>query len=220
MPNKVVASLGLAGVVGITAAILVSAYGYQNKRFLIPLRKSIFGVDEELRYFVWAEFDAVATQKDVDEGLDYYIDGGKRYLTGSGYEFMNHDFVFLLDEVRHTIEMKYNNKGEKNIVFVINSAARSRHYNETLAGAASESSHIFEADNKTEAADISLLGYDNFQKNIILHEFAKAGINRFGIGENFVHVDTDQSKAPNSVWYYDSYVSNWFNEDQLRQNHF
>ena len=43
---------------------------------------------------------------------------------------------------------------------------------------------------------------DSRTKHSVVRSLIRAGLNRIGVGENFVHVDGDMSKAANVLWTY------------------
>jgi len=152
-------------------------------------------MDNELTYFLWSEFDSPALSPN-DNGLPNYSHNGREYLTNSGKENMDKSFVQLIDEVRGVIQA-YNDETGRNLVFNINSGYRTQYYNDTLSNSVSNSAHI-----KGLAADISTIGWTLSEKAFVIEIFKKAGINRFGIGANFMHIDNDKTKPQNATWYY------------------
>jgi uncharacterized protein YcbK (DUF882 family) len=103
---------------------------------------------------------------------------------GSGIN-MDSDFLTMLDNARHIAQ----------IPFKINSGYRTKERNESLANSKPNSSHL-----KGKAADISCKG--SRERWIILDSLIKAGFNRIGIADTFIHVDSDESKSPNVIWTY------------------
>lgn len=105
---------------------------------------------------------------------------------GSGFEFMNPEFVRILDIIR----------SQCNFPFTINSGYRSVDHNVT-AGGVEGSAHTHGT-----ACDIHVnSGNERYQ----LVKYALAyGIKRIGIGSNFVHLDMDFDKPQQVVWLYPS----------------
>lgn len=83
--------------------------------------------------------------------------------------------------------------------FFINSGYRSKEYNDTLQKlgypTSPTSSHL-----KGLAADIRIRS--SASRFNILHALMEAGFTRIGIGDNFIHVDTDMDKQQNLIWTY------------------
>jgi len=80
------------------------------------------------------------------------------------------------------------------IPFKLNSAVRCVLHNSDVGGVDS-SAHV-----KGYAFDIAV---DNSQDRfIILWALAKAGFNRIGIANTFIHVDSSPTKPPDVVWVY------------------
>ena len=102
---------------------------------------------------------------------------------------MNENFICMLDEARE----------KANIPFNITSGYRTPEYNQALREegytASKNSSHM-----KGIAADISASNPTARFK--IIQALLKVGFNRIGIGENFIHCDTDTEKQQNLIWNY------------------
>jgi uncharacterized protein YcbK (DUF882 family) len=94
------------------------------------------------------------------------------------------DFVDMLDEARE-------NAG---VVFKITSGYRCPTYNIAVGGK-KESAHI-----KGLAADIATP--NSYMRYQILGSLLTAGFDRIGIGSNFIHADTDDTKAAEVIWDY------------------
>lgn len=120
----------------------------------------------KLKYFKLSEFDS------PDE-------------PGSGSK-MDKKFLEKLDYARH-------NAG---IPFRINSAYRSKHWNDKILQARIGSSH-----KKGLAVDIHCIGSRN--RALIIKSLMEVGINRIGIGKTFIHCDVDKIKDPDVLWLYD-----------------
>lgn len=107
---------------------------------------------------------------------------------GSG-QFMNMEFVKLLDEAR----------GIAGTPFKITSGFRTWEHNNHLIAmgykASPNSSHL-----KGLAADIAVT--NKAQRHKILTALMQVGLNRFGVADNFIHVDMDPSKPSNEIWVY------------------
>ena len=110
-------------------------------------------------------------------------------LPGSGSDFMCPDFLELLDFAR----------GQSGIEFRITSGYRSREHNAKVGGKP-ESSHLV-----GKAADIACK--NSLDRFIIVSTLLDAGFTRIGIGNTFIHVDSDsKSKGGNKngkvIWTY------------------
>ena len=101
---------------------------------------------------------------------------------------MDYNFVKLLDQVRQKFGKPIK----------INSGYRTREHNQHLIDigmrASPNSSHM-----KGIAADIRCT--NSVDRGALLGLFRKAGVKRFGIDENFIHVDIDRTKR-NATWLY------------------
>jgi uncharacterized protein YcbK (DUF882 family) len=103
-----------------------------------------------------------------------------------GKNEMNKEFLRRLDRAREYAITP----------FVISSGYRCQSYNESEAvGGSPTSSH-----SKGLAADIKVR--DSEQRYKIVMGLIGAGFNRIGIGENFIHVDYDETKDSNVFWIY------------------
>ena len=94
---------------------------------------------------------------------------------GSG-KYMDDPFLQMLDDARSIA----------GITFKINSGFRTKSRNESCGGKIN-SSHLF-----GYAADIHCT--DSRSRFIIIDALTKAGFNRIGIGNTFIHVDNDPDK--------------------------
>jgi len=81
------------------------------------------------------------------------------------------------------------------IPFVITSGYRCPEHN-SVVGGKTDSSHL-----KGIAADIR--AHIASERFAIINGLIKAGFERFGIGRDFVHVDTDMSKPSRLIWIYE-----------------
>jgi len=110
-------------------------------------------------------------------------------LPGSGAEFMDEEFLNLLDRARDAA----------GVPFKITSGFRTPEYNIDLKkrgyAVARNSSHL-----KGLAADIAVTSSAN--RLIILESLLFVGFRRVGIGKSFIHVDFDISKSQDVVWVY------------------
>tara|TARA_R110000787_G_scaffold229849_1_gene337412 strand:- start:54 stop:425 length:372 start_codon:yes stop_codon:yes gene_type:complete len=110
-------------------------------------------------------------------------------LPGSGAEFMDEEFLNLLDRARD----------EAGVPFKITSGFRTPEYNIDLKkrgyAVARNSSHL-----KGLAADIAVTSSAN--RLIILESLLFVGFRRIGIGKGFIHVDLDRAKSQDVVWVY------------------
>lgn len=102
---------------------------------------------------------------------------------------MDSSFLTMLDNAREFAQ----------IPFKINSGYRSATHNQK-SGGKPKSSHLI-----GKAADISC--YNSRERYVIFTALIKAGFNRIGIAETFIHVDSDGTdkggeKSPNVIWTY------------------
>lgn len=102
---------------------------------------------------------------------------------GSG-EKMDINFLSRLDLAR----------GEANIPFLITSGFRTVEHNLEVGGVTGS------AHTKGCAADISV--QTSKQRYKVLKALEDQGFNRIGIGEFFIHVDSDPDKPSNVIWHY------------------
>jgi uncharacterized protein YcbK (DUF882 family) len=104
-------------------------------------------------------------------------------LPGSGHE-MQQEFLDKLDLAR----------GLSNVPYVINSGFRTPEHNAEVGGVPG-SSHLtgWASDIRTDSSN---------RRFFVLKGLIEAGFNRIGIGQNFIHVDCDPSKAGNCTWLY------------------
>ena len=104
-------------------------------------------------------------------------------------ENMQEDFVCLLDDAREIA----------GIPFKITSGFRTAKYNQQLMErgykCSPTSSHL-----KGVAADIE--AKTSKQKYNIIRSLLEVGIERIGIGDEFIHCDIDREKTPNVIWTY------------------
>ena len=102
---------------------------------------------------------------------------------GSGSK-MNPEFLQRLDNARTLA----------GVPFKINSGFRTKTHNEKVKGV-KDSSHCLGF-----AADIH--ANDARSRLLIVSSLLKAGFNRIGIANSFIHVDNDPSKDKNCIWLY------------------
>lgn len=118
-----------------------------------------------------------------------YIEFDSPDLPGSGKEFMDQDFLDLLDKAR----------AEAKIPFKITSGFRTPEYNIDLKkrgyAVAKNSAHM-----QGLAADIAVTSSAN--RLIIIESLLYVGFRRLGIGKGFIHVDLSKTKAQDVVWVY------------------
>ena len=116
-----------------------------------------------------------------------------RYFTQSDFdqctpscmlEDMNPTFMELLDSARHIAK----------IPFIPTSGFRSEIY-ESEQGRDGTSSH-------TKGLAIDLKADNSVKRFKIINALISIGLNRIGIGENFIHVDMDKSKTSKVIWHY------------------
>lgn len=104
-------------------------------------------------------------------------------VPGSG-EYMDDDFLSMLDNARDLA----------GIPFKINSGWRTIEHNREVGGKPG-SSHIV-----GKAVDIAIR--NSRERWIILEALLHVGFTRFGIGNTFIHVDSDDTKDPEVIWTY------------------
>lgn len=108
---------------------------------------------------------------------------------GKGIDNMDKEFICLLDDARGIAE----------VPFKITSGYRTPEYNKALLEqgykGSKNSSHT-----KGLAADI--YAKDSFTRFKIVTALMIVGINRIGIGNNFVHCDIDEDKSQQVLWTY------------------
>jgi zinc D-Ala-D-Ala carboxypeptidase len=108
---------------------------------------------------------------------------------GSAKKHMNVHFINRLEYARE----------DAGIPFVITSGYRTREYNDKLRAQGYETSRK-SAHIKGLAADIATKNSE--ERYIILCALINEGFTRIGIGQDFIHVDCDESKADGVVWLY------------------
>lgn len=161
-----------------------------------------FLTSNNYKYFDYSEFDTPAVQG-VDNSGDIYEKNGKSYVKNSGLKNMDTTFLNMLDKSRDIVEKEYNSVNPNSkIVFRINSGYRSPAYNDWLDNnttyqVAKTSSHMGGL-----ASDIDVSTYSTEQIKVILDSLVRSGFNRFGLGQNFIHVDNDTGKTQNISWNY------------------
>ena len=102
---------------------------------------------------------------------------------GSG-KYMDEKFLSMLDDARSIA----------GISFTINSGFRTKSHN-AYVGGKDNSSHQY-----GYAADIHCT--DSISRYIIIDALKQAGFSRFGIGNTFIHVDSDPDKYTKVIWGY------------------
>ena len=102
---------------------------------------------------------------------------------GSG-KYMDENFLSMLDDARAIA----------GISFTINSGFRTKSHN-AYVGGKNNSSHQY-----GYAADIHCT--DSRSRYIIIDALTQAGFSRFGIGNSFIHVDSDPDKDAKVIWGY------------------
>ena len=95
------------------------------------------------------------------------------------------ELVILLDNIREALGMP----------LVVNSGYRCRLHNEEVGGSPS-SSHLkgLAVDLKVPTSRIRFL---------LLRALLSSGIERIGLGKDFIHVDLDPDKPPKVAWHYE-----------------
>ena len=105
--------------------------------------------------------------------------------TDSG-DNMDINFVRKLDEAREIA----------GIPFKVNSGYRTPFHN-TKVGGVKDSSHI-----KIPCCAVDIKAEDSRTRFLIISAAIQVGINRIGIGENFIHLDADITKSQDVTWHY------------------
>lgn len=176
---------------GLIVLSIFAAYKiYKNSNYI---KKKIFNMDSEMKYFLWSEFDSPATTEDKKH-YKAYPRNGKMYITDSGYNNMDRSFIAVLEQARENIE-KYNEAYGTKIVFSINSGYRTQAYNDTLPNSVTDSAHV-----SGQAADIAIHKYTQSEKAVILDILRKHFV-RIGKSATFYHVDNSTTK-PQNEWTY------------------
>lgn len=93
-----------------------------------------------------------------------------------------------------TLQMLDDARGIAGIPFRINSGFRTKEHN-AYVGGKKYSSHCY-----GYAVDIHCT--DSRSRFIIIDSLRKAGFNRIGIADTFIHVDNDEEKDPDVIWTY------------------
>ena len=104
---------------------------------------------------------------------------------GSG-DNMDISFIRKLDDAREIA----------GVPFKVNSGYRTPFHN-TKVGGVKSSSHM---NIPCNAVDIHIGSSSERYK--IMSAAIKVGINRIGIGKNFIHLDTDKKKSQDVIWHY------------------
>lgn len=183
----------IALVIG--AAILLSyiTYKIMQRAGLVP---KLLSSMKELKYFDYREFDSTAKFPEDNGKETWTAPDGRKKLTGSGKANIKTALLRRLEDARDIVEKEWNAKGKPRIVFSINSGYRTPYYNATLSGAVPNSSHTLGM-----AADISVKNYSEEQVDMMLEALRRAGFQRFGLYNTFIHVDVDDANRPSpTVW--------------------
>ena len=105
-------------------------------------------------------------------------------LPGSGFANMDRNFLEMLDYARQIARAP----------FKINSGYRTKEHNEKVGGKP-QSSHLV-----GKAADIGISSSQ--ERWNVLTALQDAGFTRLGVGNTFIHVDSDSSKTSKVIWTY------------------
>ena len=146
------------------------------------IKKSIEGKEGHSKHYY--DFDR---NKDIPREIKYFelSEFDSPDDIGSG-ENMDLDFVRLIDEAREIA----------GVSFKITSGYRTPKHNTSVGGSIT-SSHMNVPCN---ACDIAVP--DSFTRYKVISSLLKVGINRIGIGKNFIHCDTDKNKSQDLIWHY------------------
>lgn len=104
---------------------------------------------------------------------------------GKGFEDMDMEFLRKLDEARDFARM----------AFILNSSIRCELHNEAVGGRTG-SAHV-------EGLAVDIRANSSRARYKILEALLRAGFHRIGVGETFIHVDSDETKDPEVVWLYE-----------------
>jgi len=105
--------------------------------------------------------------------------------TDSG-DNMDINFVRKLDEAREIA----------GIPFKVNSGYRTPFHN-TMVGGVESSSHM-----NIPCCAVDIKAEDSRTRFLIISAAIQVGINRIGIGKNFIHLDADITKSQDVTWHY------------------
>lgn len=118
----------------------------------------------EYKYFSFEEFDCPG-------------------MPGSGYKYMDREFIEKLDEARDIAKLK----------FKILSGYRNPQTNTNVWNASTASSHLI-----GRAAHIQCTSAKKRLR--IIEALSMVGFRRFGLHKDYIHVDNDDLK-PNMIWF-------------------
>jgi len=118
----------------------------------------------EYKYFSFDEFDCPG-------------------LPGSGYKYMDREFIAMLDEARDIAGIR----------FKILSGYRNPHVNTHTWNASTTSSHLI-----GRAAHIECVNAGKRLK--IIEALSMVGFRRFGLHHKYIHIDNDDLK-PDMIWF-------------------
>jgi len=190
---KVVIFIILPTVLALVLYFLYKYYLMDNR----IINKVILQKDMQYKYFTFDEFDSVAGQEDIANGVDTYSKKGKKYITDSGRNNMSATTIKMLDDARDIVEREWNEFNTlSKIYFTINSGYRTISRNAEVGGVTGS------AHTKGYAVDIAWSKYNMEQKSKIREALERVGFNRFGIANSFIHTDNDLTKPQNAVWTY------------------
>jgi uncharacterized protein YcbK (DUF882 family) len=137
---------------------------------------------------------------EVKEGKSKYYYNRLRNMTIKHFtlsEFDSPDEIGSGDNMCLSFLSKLDQAREvAGIPFKVNSGYRTPAHN-TKVGGVKSSSHM---NIPCNAVDIHVKG--SVERYKILEAAIIVGFNRIGIGKNFIHLDTDESKSQEIVWHY------------------
>jgi len=112
------------------------------------------------------------------------------YCPCCGKESMDDDFIMRIQLARTL----------SGIPFRITSGYRCEKYQENLRKRGYETANGVSPHEKGVACDISVSSdKDRF---MVLEKLRIAGLDRYGLGSNFIHVDMDKDRNANRLWHY------------------
>jgi hypothetical protein len=164
----------------VTITLIVIAILLMRKK----IQKSI-GIDDNFKHFLYSDFDSRAGKGEVSLLTSYVGVDGNTYISNSGKNNMNREFIHLLDDVQEVTGIDLNNR--------INSGYRSKQRNNDIGGV-NNSAHVLGF-----AADISTRRLSLVEVDTLLDELKSRGVVRIGYYPTFIHVDIDKSK-PQVSW--------------------
>ena len=151
-------------------------------------RKSIVGKENSHSIFYY-DFNRNKKYEDMEFKYFNFSEFDSPDEPGSGEKYMSRNFIEILDKAR----------AYSNVPFKITSGYRTLKYHKKLKDKGYKTS-IKSAHLKGLAVDIEIK--DSSKRFKIINALMKFGVNRFGVGKNFIHVDVSKSKSEDVMWTY------------------